>query len=163
MECVPKCTAMLLVNQNHSAAWGVEVPCRTERVILGCMTDVPVITMLLLQYWNIDPAQHRRSTAHPWCTTGGRGEWIWWWCCGGRRRVRYHAVVSQYWTWGAPCRPECPCSTWWWSASHTPRSPEPPRQEDTKQLTPLLRETQPNNFVSRFDEGEQKCIDFWFN
>ena len=43
------------------------------------------------------------------------------------RGSRYYVFAYQSWISSALYKPECPCSTWWWSASHTPRSLVPPR------------------------------------
>lgn len=40
---------------------------------------------------------------------------------------KYHEPDYQFLISNAPCKPECPHSIWWWSGSHTPKFPEPPR------------------------------------
>jgi len=98
MECVPECTAMLLVNRSI-----VQLEVRKShvelRVILGCITDVPVFKMLPYSTeTSTGPAlaqHHPPMMHHRWA--GLVDMMVVVVVVGGRSRVRYHAVVSQCW------------------------------------------------------------------
>lgn len=143
MECNPKCTEMLQVNQPiKSAAWGdkeergwvdfstvkpngkYSTTCTRDvsnkMHMMSVLVRFPAMQMLLI------PSETCRSD--PWCEIK---EWRW--CF-----FRCHVLAAfQFLFLSAPYRPGCLSSTLWWSDSHTPRSPEPPGKKKEKMITRL--------------------------